>query len=190
MTLPATTSTPCENFGRGRMPSSLHIAVYAKFPKHTTTRTLLNSCFSRTRNAVHWSRSSLVGLLSGGAHFTTDDTHAPVNARPSSDETDSACDANPARYIARYNQSPLLSPVNMRPVLLAPCAAGAKPTTQTVAFGSPNPGTALPQYSSLRKDARLSRATDSRHSTNRGHDRHSQTSVRNCSKESTSTTVG
>jgi hypothetical protein len=68
--------------------------------------------------------------------------------------------------------------VNMRPVLLAPCAAGARPITHTDADGSPKPGTPLPQYSSSRNDARFSTATDSRHSTNRGHATHALTSAR------------
>ncbi len=43
----------------------------------------------------------------------------------------------------------LPSPVNMRPVRLAPCAAGASPTINKGAFASPNPGTGRAQYSSL-----------------------------------------
>ena len=52
--------------------------------------------------------------------------------------------AKPARQRARYSHSPDRSPVNMRPVRLAPCAAGARPTTTTFAAGSPNPGTPDP----------------------------------------------
>ena len=37
------------------------------------------------------------------------------------------------------------SPVKTRPVRLAPCAAGARPTSSSRARGSPNPGTGLPQ---------------------------------------------
>ena len=36
------------------------------------------------------------------------------------------CDANPARCSARNSQSPERSPVNIRPVRFAPCAAGAR----------------------------------------------------------------
>ncbi len=61
----------------------------------------------------------------------------------------------------------------MRPVRFAPCAAGAKPTIRSLAFGSPNDGTGLPQYSWSLKDARFSAATLSRHSTSLGHLRHS-----------------
>ena len=45
--------------------------------------------------------------------------------------------------------------MNIRPVRLAPCAAGASPTISTRARGSPNPGTGRPQYSSSRNEARF-----------------------------------
>ena len=186
----AVASTPWPNFGRGRTPHSLHTASYAKFPKHTTTRTFVSNSRSRTRYVRHESRSSIEGLLSGGAQRTADDTHAPVSRSPSSRPTDSSCVASPARCIARYNQSPLRSPVNIRPVLFAPCAAGARPITQTAADGSPKPGTPLPQYSSSRNDARFSSATSSRHCTNRGQVRHAEISAHTLSRESTCSTVG
>ena len=66
--------------------------------------------------------------------------------------------------------------MNIRPVRLAPWAAGARPTTSRRASGSPKPGTPRAQYSSSRKAARFSRPTRSRHSTSRGHARHSATS--------------
>jgi len=59
--------------------------------------------------------------------------------------------------------------VNTRPVRFPPCAAGASPTIYTRAFGSPHPGTGLPQYSSPRYIRRFSNATFSRNSTSRGH---------------------
>ncbi len=80
--------------------------------------------------------------------------------------------AKPARCSAAKSQSPDRSPVNTRPVRLAPWAAGASPATSTRAAGSPNPGAGRPQYSSSRYAARFSRATVSRHSTRRGHARH------------------
>ncbi len=61
----------------------------------------------------------------------------------------------------------------MRPVRLAPWAAGASPTTTMRAAGSPNPGTGRPQYSSSANAARFSVATCSRHCTKRGQRRHS-----------------
>jgi hypothetical protein len=58
--------------------------------------------------------------------------------------------------------------VNIRPVRLAPCAAGARPRIAIVATGSPKPGSGRPQYSSEANAARRSRATCSRHDTRRG----------------------
>src|SRR3972149_2738668 len=43
-------------------------------------------------------------------------------------------------------QSPDESPVNIRPVLFPPCAAGAKPTIKILPLTSPKPGSGLPQY--------------------------------------------
>src|SRR5690242_8347138 len=57
----------------------------------------------------------------------------------------------------------------MRPVRLAPWAAGARPRISNRAWSSPNPGTGLPQYSHSRYARRLSRATFSRYFTRRGH---------------------
>ena len=54
--------------------------------------------------------------------------------------------AKPWRCMARIRKSPEPSPVNSRPVRLAPCAAGASPTTRSRAAASPKPGTGLPQY--------------------------------------------
>ena len=42
-----------------------------------------------------------------------------------------------------------LSPVNTLPVLVPPCAAGAKPTKRIFPFASPKPVMGLPQYFSL-----------------------------------------
>src|SRR5690606_35744998 len=74
---------------------------------------------------------------------------------------------------AWYSTSPERSPVNIRPVRLAPCAAGARPTITSRASAGPNPGTGLPQYISSAKAARFVTATCSRHSTSRGHARQS-----------------
>ena len=88
-----------------------------------------------------------------------------------------ACDANPVRCIAANRKSPDRSPVNIRPVRLAPCAAGARPTTSTDASGSPKPGTGRAQYVSSRNAARFSTPTSSRHATSRGHARHCGTTA-------------
>ncbi len=60
----------------------------------------------------------------------------------------SAAMAKPVACIARIRKSPdppTPSPVNTRPVRLAPWAAGARPTSSTRASGSPKPGTGRPQ---------------------------------------------
>lgn len=56
----------------------------------------------------------------------------------------------------------------MRPVLLAPCAPGASPTTSSRAAGSPNDGTGFPQYSWSRYARRLTLATSRQCATSRG----------------------
>ena len=76
----------------------------------------------------------------------------------------------------------------MRPVRLAPCAAGASPTTTTDACGSPKPGTGRPQYSSSRNAARFSAATCSRHATSRGQAR--QATISRSSRASESIPAG
>jgi len=95
---------------------------------------------------MHISRSTGVGLFAGGAQRTAAVTQQSFNVNPSSAETDEGCDAYPARHNAANNQSPERSPVNIRPVLFAPCAAGASPSTTNRAEGSPNAGTGRPQY--------------------------------------------
>ena len=103
------------------------------------------------------SRSSGSGLLSGGAHFTAAVTHAPRERQPVVDRHRCRLVGEPGRCIARNSQSPDRSPVNTRPVRLAPWAAGARPEHQDpCAVGSPKPGTPRPQYSWSRKAARFS----------------------------------
>jgi hypothetical protein len=99
------------------------------------------------RNGAHRSRSWIAGRLSGGAHRTGAVTHASVSSSPSSLATEVGWFANPVRYSDANSQSPERSPVNMRPVRLAPCAAGASPTMSSRASGSPNDGTGRAQYS-------------------------------------------
>ena len=54
---------------------------------------------------------------------------SPLSPCPSPAQRESGRRARPARCRAAHNQSPERSPVNMRPVRLAPLAAGASPTT-------------------------------------------------------------
>ena len=117
-----------------------------------------------------------VGLFPGGAQWAIAVTITRLRTRPSPIEADVAWLASPALCSDRYSQSPLLSPVNIRPVRFAPCAAGASPTISPVASGSPKFGTGLPQYSSPLNAARFSRATRVHQSRNLGHD--SQPTIR------------
>ncbi|CAM5696374.1 hypothetical protein SALBM311S_01050 [Streptomyces alboniger] len=73
-------------------------------------------------------------------------SRTPCSSRPSSAETEVGCEASPTSYSASYSTSPERSPVNIRPVRLPPCAAGARPTISIRAFGGPKPGTGRPQY--------------------------------------------
>src|SRR5947209_777391 len=103
--------------------------------------------------------------------------YASLRRSPSSRETLCGCEANPFSYSARYRKSPLRSPVNMRPVRLPPCAAGASPMRTSRAAGSPNPGTGRAQYVHVPNRRTLMRATSSRHATSRGQARHSTMSA-------------
>jgi hypothetical protein len=69
--------------------------------------------------------------------------------------------------------------VKIRPVRLPPCAAGASPAITTRGAGSPQPATGRPQYGWSANDRRLVVATSSRHSTSRGHARHTETIASN-----------
>jgi hypothetical protein len=60
----------------------------------------------------------------------------------------------------------------MRPVRLAPWAAGANPMINTRGRSEPQPGTGRPQYGWSAKARRLASATSSRQLTNRGQARH------------------
>ena len=91
------------------------------------------------------SRSAGVGRLAGGAQRTAALTQAPSRRRPSSALREVGWLARPARCSAAYSQSPERSPVNIRPVRLAPCAAGARPIRTIAAAGSPKPGTGRAQ---------------------------------------------
>ena len=58
--------------------------------------------------------------------------------------------------------------MNIRPVRLAPCAAGASPTISSRGRSDPQPGTGRPQYGWSAKARRLTFATSSRQLTSRG----------------------
>ena len=127
-----------------------------------------SSCRSRTNHPRQVSRSASVGLLSGGAQCTAASTRVLISRWSSSAEIDVGIAASPARCNAAKSQSPLRSPVKIRPVRLPPWAAGASPTTASEASAGPQEGTGRPQYVSLAYEARLVSATSSRQATNRG----------------------
>jgi hypothetical protein len=173
------TSLPWLNRGRGdgnTKPLRLRArsaAAQATEPRATTACNELRvSPTSRSSHAEHAVRSADVGALPGGAHRTAATTRAPVKWRPSAACADSGCDANPAWYNAANSQSPLRSPVKIRPVRLPPWAAGAKPTMSSRGAASPKPGTGRPQYGWLANDRRFVTATSSRQATRRGQARH------------------
>ena len=62
--------------------------------------------------------------------------------------------------------------MNIRPVRLAPCAAGARPTISNRGRSDPQPGTGRPQYGWSANARRLTTATSSRQVTSRGQARH------------------
>src|SRR5699024_4610970 len=83
------------------------------------------------------------GLLAGGAQCTGAVMRQSCSTIPSPAATACARLASPARCRAAYSHSPDRSPVNIRPVRLAPWAAGANPTTRNPALGSPKDGDVL-----------------------------------------------
>ena len=84
---------------------------------------------SRASHGAQVARSTVVGLLAGGAQRTAAPMRAPVSRCPSPAAVEVGDAARPARWKAAHNQSPERSPVNIRPVRFAPLAAGASPTT-------------------------------------------------------------
>ena len=119
-----------------------------------------SSSSSATAKGRQVSRSAGVGLLAGGAQRTAAVIQAPRSAQAvAARARDVGWLAKPARCSAANRKSPERSPVNTRPVRLAPCAAGARPRIRTRAAGSPKPGIGRPQYSSPANAARFSRAT-------------------------------
>ena len=103
-----------------------------------------------------------------GAQRAAAVTRQSRSMSPSSRRSEAGWLANPDSWSASYSHWPLRSPVNIRPVRLAPWAAGAKPMTTSAAEGSPKAGTGRPQYSSDRYLRTFSIATCSRQATSRG----------------------
>src|ERR1700724_694840 len=131
----------------------------------TCSDTTLHSAASQGQQV---SRSAGVGALAGGAQRTGAAIRIPLGCNPSAASTLVGWLTSPARNSAAYNWSPERSPVNIRPVRLAPCAAGASPTISTPGRSDPKPGTGRPQYGWSAKARRLATATSSRQVTRRG----------------------
>ena len=102
---------------------------------------------SATSQGWQASRSAGVGLFAGGAQRTGSVMRRSSSRWPSSAVVDTGEVQKPVRCSAANSQSPLRSPVKIRPVRLPPCAAGARPTTATDASRGPQPVTGRPQYS-------------------------------------------
>mgnify|MGYP003337234700 CR=1 FL=1 len=128
---------------------------------------------SRCSHGEHSAISLGSGLLPGGAHRTAQVIRVSRSSWPSRREELVSIFAKPLLNNERYNQSPELSPVKIRPVLFAPCAPGARPTITTLAFMGPKPVTGLPQYFWSAYARRLICETSVRHSTKREQASHS-----------------
>src|SRR5690606_941134 len=123
---------------------------------------------SRASHGKQAAFSSASGLFAGGAQRTDATIRAPISFWPSPACVLVAWAARPVRWSEANSQSPLRSPVKIRPVRLPPCAAGARPTMSTRGCSSPHPATGRPQYVSSAKARRLTSATSSRQATRRG----------------------
>ncbi len=152
--------------GSASTPSS------AIFPSKTIPWILRRQSISSCSQVWQARISSGIGLLSGGAQRQTAVIYRSRRRKPSPTRSARGLLAKPARYSAGYRKSPEASPVNILPVRLEPCAPGASPTANTHAFGSPKPGTGLPQYCWSWKARRFCAAICSRQATRRGHLRH------------------
>ncbi len=118
-----------------------HQAAQANAPSATTTRSVGRiSSTSRCSHGAQVSRSTGVGLLSGGAHRTAAKIRVSRSASPSSAATLVGWLASPARCSAAKSTSPERSPVKIRPVRLPPCAAGASPRIAMRASARAEPG--------------------------------------------------
>ncbi len=168
---------PCEKRGRGfaiAAPEAARTrrqASNATAPRATRTRGRPIPARSSSRYPRQLSSSSGSGRLPGGAHRQAAESSTPESERPSPRAADVARFASPTAWRASKRKSPERSPVNIRPVRLAPLAAGARPTIKIRAVESPKAGTGLAQYRCPAKRAGARRAADSRHATSRGHRR-------------------
>src|SRR5947208_6006105 len=143
-------TAPCAKRGarRGRgAPSRRRARRYACQPirpSPTTTLTRSNSPSSSRRYGSQRASSAGVGLLPGGAQRSAAVMYASRRRRPSPRCREVGRLAKPAWWSASKSQSPLRSPVNIRPVRLPPCAAGASRRGAGVRAGRQTPAAAAP----------------------------------------------
>ena len=129
-----------------------------------------------SRNGWQRSRSSGVGRLAGARSARPrSPRRRPARVRRRDESRWADWPARTGR--ARNNQSADRSPVNIRPVRLPPCAAGARPTSTMPARDRRTPAAAGPSSPSSRKAARRVMATSSRQATSRGQARHATISA-------------
>ena len=151
MTSPSATSAPWPNFGRvdgagaPAATSERTAPSQPNEPSATTTRTVGSRASSAAIHGAQVSRSTAVGLFSGGAQRTVATIRASTRRWPSPACWLVACAAQPVRCRLAKSQSALGSPVKIRPVRLPPLAAGASPTISSDGSGSPQPGIGRPQ---------------------------------------------
>ena len=124
---------------------------------------------ARAATGAQVSRSSVVGLLAGGAQRTAATIRAPTSRCPSPACSLVAWVARPTRCRLANSQSPERSPVKTRPVRLPPLAAGASPTMSTARLRRrPSRRSAGPSRAGRRTTPAWSCATSSRQATSRG----------------------
>ena len=119
------------------------------WPSVITTFTFFNNSCSWIRYFEQLANSEFSGLFEGGAHRIHELMKILFRIKPSSVDVLLGIFEKPVSYKALISHCPEWSPVKSLPVLLAPCAPGARPIMRTFASRSPNPVTGLAQYTSL-----------------------------------------
>ena len=165
-------------------------ARHANPPSATITRTSEPiSRHSASSHGAHVARSSGVGALPGGAQRTAAATRVSLSVNPSAASTHAAWLASPARCSAANRKSP--RPVaGEHPAGAVGAVRGGRQTDDHHPRPRrPQPGIGRPQYGSSANDLRLTTATSSRHSTSRGHARHTDTSASSSSTVPTAAAI-
>ena len=123
------TSTPCPNRGRGRTIEQPGHHVVGELAEHDHDSQRAHQCqlpLEERKAPVPLLGKWFVGRR--GAAYGRRHPHS-LQMEPVMGDTDIGWLASPTRYIEANSQSPDRSPVKIRPVRLAPWAAGARPTT-------------------------------------------------------------